>query len=85
MITQDQREALDFPTSRDQHKARIYFALCHAGENGLTDFELSHHLGIFLSSVNAARHWLKVNGQVKDSGIKRPSGRGGMATVWVIA
>lgn len=71
-------------TVAEKHRARILLTLRNTPE-GLTDFELSNQLGIYLSSVNAARHSLKANGLVVASDRKRPSGRGGMATVWVAA
>lgn len=54
-------------------------------EDGLTDFELAHRLGAFLSSINATRNGLMKLGLVEASGRRRPSGRGGSATVWVVA
>jgi hypothetical protein len=53
--------------------------------DGATDFEIAAGTGAFLSSVNAARNTLMRQGIVKARGDKRPSGRGGMATVWVLA
>lgn len=61
--------------------ARILDLLRQAPE-GLTDFEIADKLGIYLSSVNAARNALMKKGRVKLTGQERPSGRGGMATVW---
>ncbi|WP_200209072.1 hypothetical protein [Micromonospora coerulea] len=52
---------------------------------GLTDFEIAGRLDAYLSSVNATRNALMKRGKVRRSGVYRPSGRGGMATVWVAA
>jgi hypothetical protein len=66
-----------------KHSARILRAVTKAGEQGMTDFELAEHLDIFLSSVNGARNRLMRGGYLYNSGLQRPSGRGGQATVWV--
>lgn len=67
------------------HSDRIRQHIEQAGERGKTDHEIERDLGIYLSSVNAARNHLVRRGEVKDSGERRPSGRGGTATVWVAA
>lgn len=64
------------------HAERILETLRQA-PNGMTDHDIERCLGIYLSSVNAARNALLKRGLVRDSGDRRPSGRGGMATVWV--
>ena len=65
------------------HGRRILQHIAEAGERGKTDHEIERDLGIYLSSVNAARNRLVRRGEVKNSGQRRPSGRGGTATVWV--
>lgn len=67
-----------------KHGDRILRAIRQAPD-GMTDFELADTLGMFLSSVNAARNTLVRQNLVKAGGKRRPSGRGGMATVWVDA
>lgn len=64
------------------HSQRILKAL-RESHHGLTDFEIADQLGIYLSSVNAARNVLVRRGEVKDSKRDRPSGRGGRAIIWV--
>lgn len=64
--------------------SRVLEALDRAGEQGLTDFDLAHQLGAYLSSVNATRNSLVKRGLVKPAGRLRPSGRGGEAQVWVL-
>jgi DNA-binding IclR family transcriptional regulator len=66
----------------DTHGARILKAIKNAPQ-GLTDFDLSNGLGTHLSSVNAARNTLMNKGLIAWNGERRPSGRGGMAKVWV--
>ena len=63
---------------------RILAALLGA-PHGLTDFELSQRTEIYLSSINSARNALLKQGRVRSSGRLRPSGRGGHATVWILA
>lgn len=58
--------------------------LLQRSPGGLTDFEIANHLGMYLSSVNATRNALLNKGDVIYTGIKRPSGRGGLAKVWAI-
>ncbi|MEU9126610.1 hypothetical protein AB0D08_00610 [Kitasatospora sp. NPDC048540] len=53
--------------------------------DGATDFELAAANKALLSSVNAVRNGLMNKGLVVARGDRRPSGRGGMATVWVLA
>jgi hypothetical protein len=60
-----------------EHLARV--------KDGATDHELAAGTDAFLSSINATRNGLMKAGLVVARGDKRPSGRGGMATVWVIA
>lgn len=67
-----------------KHGDRVMAAL-RAAEDGKTDFELANELNILLSSINAARNTLMNQGYVKARGDRRPSGRGGMAKVWVAA
>lgn len=64
-----------------RHGDRIATAL-RENPRGLTDFELAERLGMYLSSVNAARNSLLRKGIVAATAERRPSGRGGMATVW---
>lgn len=68
----------------DRHADRVESLLRDRPE-GLTDFELAEELGMYLSSVNAARNFLYREGRVVKTDRKRPSGRGGMATVWAPA
>lgn len=64
-----------------RHGQRIH-ELLKQTPGGLTDFEIAKALDVFLSSVNAARNSLMRQGKVHASIERRPSGRGGMATVW---
>ncbi|MGW6600567.1 hypothetical protein [Streptomyces sp. NPDC055036] len=68
----------------DTHGDRVLEAILYSPD-GMTDFELAAQLGIILSSVNAARNTLLNKGLVEARGDRRPSGRGGMAKVWVIS
>ena len=65
-----------------KHGTKV-LALLRAHVDGLTDHEIAHYLGMYLSSVNAARNSLYRQGFVDKTDIKRPSGRGGMAIVWI--
>lgn len=75
---------IDLVDLADRHADRIHSLLRDRPE-GLTDFEIAEELGIYLSSVNAARNSLYRKGRVVKTDRKRPSGRGGKATVWVAA
>ena len=66
------------------HNKERVLDLLRRSPGGLTDFEIANHLGMYLSSVNASRNALMNLGAVKATGVKRPSGRGGMAKVWAI-
>ena len=68
-----------------KHGERVLAAIQMAGEDGLTDFEIADQLEMYLSSVNATRNALMRKGRVRKSGSRRPSGRGGTATVWLAA
>jgi len=59
--------------------------LLEATPEGLTDFQIADRLGMYLSSVNATRNSLMKRGLVRRTDMTRPSGRGGVATVWVAA
>jgi predicted transcriptional regulator len=63
------------------HRDAIFELLLQYPE-GLTDFEIEEKSGIYLSSVNGARNKLLNEGLVIETQIRRPSGRGGIATVW---
>lgn len=59
---------------------RIVDALERAAETGATDYELSCTLGVARGTVAAARSTL--NGQIVDSGARRPTDTGRTARVW---
>lgn len=68
----------------EAHKAKV-LNLLRENPDGLTDFEIAARLDMHLSSVNATRNGLMNKGLVDKTEQKRPSGRGGMATVWIPA
>lgn len=65
-----------------KHGERVLDLLERTPE-GLTDFQIAERLGMYLSSVNATRNSLMKRGLVSRTDKTRPSGRGGVATVWV--
>lgn len=67
------------------HRARALVELRAAGENGLTDFELSARTGIAQTSIGVRRKELVDAGLVKDSGKRRSAPSGSAAIVWLAA
>lgn len=56
--------------------------IVHAGTRGLTDAELAHESGFYLYTMAPRRVELRDQGLVKDSGVRRPTGRAARI-VWV--
>lgn len=67
--------------SLETKRHRVLVALAN-DPAGLTDFELADQLGMHRAA--ARRHDLLKRGHVMDSGVRRPTGLGGNAAVWVI-
>gem|GEM_PF-6744326 len=74
-------------SSRHQESVKhlIWDRLIERGDQGHTDQELQHHLGIDGNSIRPARLALCKLGVVEDSGTTRPTLAGYSAIVWRVA
>jgi hypothetical protein len=65
-------------------EAKILKHLTAVGDVGSTDYETEKATGLRQSSTSARRHGLVKKGLVRDSGLKRKTGSGRYATVWIL-
>lgn len=79
--SQDAAESLVLraPTLRD----RVHRVIKSRGDFGATDYEIEQHLGMRHQTASARRRELVLRGKAKDSGLRRKTGSGRNAVVWV--
>jgi len=63
---------------------RVYQYLASCGILGATDEQIQEALGMDGNSERPRRKSLEQKGYVRDSGLKRPTRSGRLATVWVV-
>jgi predicted ArsR family transcriptional regulator len=66
-------------------QALVYRCIRRRGEDGRTSDELSEQLGLIAQTVTPRVWELRLAGLIIDSGKRRPTRRGRMAKVWVVA
>ena len=77
------RAAIGIHSTKETLRQMVMVALEARGETGATDDELQEELHLDGSTQRPRRIDLMNHGMVRDSGRKRPTRKGRLATVWI--